>query len=325
MVLIVILVGAAITAGWVAVMSAEAQYAEAFAAGAKRRIALGNGTALARQYLLTNFLTKRMTSVASVTADVGDDWGSITIPGVNIPSPAPPLVPLDTVTTAEGWNHFNPANGDGYAVTVPVAISGSGSTGTRHFLARSRSSALAGSLLISNKPYLSPLATSSVIGSLAVDGQALLRQPNLPNLYSLVTSSFNVPSLPLSLISLLTGGGASVPPTNFPFVPLTSGDVGGLASFDGRVDAIANGSGTNSLAVKAAGAVTINGFSGTSANGVVSNGSGTVTINLTHPELDNVVINGRRRTRSSSKAKRTPHRKLTRATRSPSWSSSSSR
>ncbi len=291
MMLIVILVGAAITAGWVAVMSAEARYVETFADAAKRRIAVGNATGLARQHLLTNFLTKRLTNEAAVTADVGDGWGSITIPGVSVTPPAPPLVPLDSVTTADGWNHFNPANGDGYAVTVPVEISAGGSTGTRYFLARSRSSALAGSVLISNKPYLSPAATVSV-GSLAVGGQSLLWQPNSPNGYSLTTESFNAPSLPIPTLSLMNSAGTSLAVSNFPFVPLTSGDVGGVASFDGKMDAIANGSGTNSLAVKAAGAVSITGLSGTTANGVTSDGAGTVTINLTHPELDNVVIVG---------------------------------
>ncbi len=292
MVLMVILVGAAITAGWVAVMSAEAQYIETFADAAKRRVALGNGTGLARQYLLTNFLTKRLSSIPTITANVGDGWGGITLPGGTVEPNTLPLVPLDTFAPSAGWNHFNPANGDGYAATVPVTVTGGNATITRYFLARSRSSALAGSLLISNQPYLSPSATTSVAGAMAVSGQSLLWQPNSPNTYSLTTDSFNAPSVPLPAISLANSGGTNLAVSNFPFVPLTSGDVGGAASYDGRVDAIANGSGTNSLAVKASGAVTITGMSGTTANGVTSDGSGTVTINLTHPELDNVVIVG---------------------------------
>lgn len=283
-VLLVVLVSAAMTAGWVAVMTAESQYVETAVAAAKRRIAQGNGTALARQYLLTNFLTKRMSNVAAVTLDLGSEWGSVAIPGVNLPSPAPPLVPLDVVNPTNGWNHFNPANGAGYAVEVPVAVSGGGATVTRTFLARSRSSALSGSLLIANRSAV----TSSVTGGMAVGGQALLWVPNSPNVYQITPTTFNAPSIPVPTVNF------GMPVTNFPFIPLTSGDIGGVAEYGGRIDAVANASGINSLEAKAiaGGSVIAQGLTASTANGVDSDGLGKVTINLLHPELENVVIAG---------------------------------
>lgn len=244
-VLIVILVAAAITAGWVAVLTSQAQYVETTATAAKRRIAIQNGTAIARQYVLTNYLPQSLLNILAKTASVPGGWGSVNIAGVGLTA----LIPLESFGLPAGWNHFDPANGTGFSITVPVTItSDAGPPVTRNFLLRSRPLALAGTLFSANRPLLNPSATTTVTGPLTVNGRALLWRPNSPNSYSLTATSINTPTITPP---------PSVAVTNFPFVPLTGGLLGDLLSgvpiFDGRANNVANLAGINSLAANAGG------------------------------------------------------------------------
>ncbi len=285
-VLVIMIAGAALTAGWLAVMSAQTGYVDQFSAGVKRRIAFNNGHALAQEYLLAQVLTK--TGAAAVTATVTDsggvDWGSVDIA-------ATAFTPLTTTSKFAGYNFFNPGNGDGYAVSLTATItSREGSDVTRQqirrYFARSRSPLLGGDVFIAALP---PVAMS-VSGTTYAAGRSLVWAGGT---YSLQTASFTVPPVPpsLGLLTLPNGSGQNQPGSNFAFPPLTSGDVGGVPAFNGALDVVANSSGLNSLAVAATtyGARPI---PGASVPGVTDDGAGLITIEIGDPAFPGVVITG---------------------------------
>lgn len=279
LVLALILVAGALVTGWLTVMTAEIDYVAQISEGTQRRIGRANATAMARQYLLDNLLTKNGSSAAS--GDVGGGWGSVVIP-------ASSGTPLSTFQSADGYNHFNPGNGAGYTedVTVTMTTGTDPETTLRRLRLKSRSTLLSGTVAVMNAPG------SSLTGSVTVNtGQmALLWQPG--SSYSIATASYAVPGRVTASSSL-----ADVLCRNFPFVPLTGSEVAGVPSFAGGLDVIANTSGINSLAVMANtsapnGLQTVNGGVISTSNGVESDGGGTVRINLLSSMLGNVIVRG---------------------------------
>lgn len=276
-VLAVIMVAGAVTAGWMMTMTAEIEYVALASESAKRRIAVNNATALVRQHVLSNVLTK--TGSTGATADIGDGWGAVTIPDST-------GTPLTTFDPPPWYNHFNPGNGGGYALNPyggAVAMTANGESFSRLFLVKSRSSVLSGTPVALHAP------SASVTGTMTVDGQTLLWLPT--GTYSLTSATFATPATP----------NANILASNFPFVPLTGSESGNAPAFNGALNVVANTSGINSLAVMSItsainGRQTVNGevesdpSSGT--NGVISDGEGTVTIDLRNEDLGNVVIEG---------------------------------
>ncbi len=276
-VLVVILVGGALSAGWVAVMSAETAYVETMTDASQRRVAELNATALARQYFATRLLTKNVANAPAVTADVGGGWGVMSTAAIGSA-----LVPLESTVGPNGWNHFNPADGAGFSVTRSVAlaaVAGDPFPTVRNVLLRSYSPELAGTLLTRNKPTLNAAPTTLVSGSVGVLGEAVVW---FAGAGSISATTFNAPS--------------SLPPdvlvANFPFVARTSGDVGTSADFAGRLNVIKNGGGPNELFAKLKSPVLVDGTSGTSGVGWSSDGAGTVTLDLSNPNLEAVFIEG---------------------------------
>lgn len=272
-VLSIMLVATAMTAGWVAVMTSQMAYVEEFSAGVQRRIALNNATALTRQYLLSGVLTKN--GGAGASADLGGGWGSVSIP-------ASGGIPLAAFQPSAGENPFNPGNGGGYTEDVTVTMTAGDDTRIRRFQVRSRSLALGGTPAVFQAPV------ASVTGTLAVAGRTLVWNP--AGSYSLTTESYTAPSQPAAAL-------ANLPPGNFPFAPQTGSEIAGVSNYQGQLNVIANASGINSQAVMAAtiapnGVQTVIGSNTVDQNGVQCDGSGNVTINLLEPLLGNVVITG---------------------------------
>jgi len=276
-VLALIMVAGAVTAGWMMTMTSEIEYVALASESAKRRIAANNATALVRQHVLSNVLTKA--GAIGVTADIGDGWGAVTIPDST-------GTPLTTFDPPPWYNHFNPGNGGGYALNPyggAVAMTANGESFSRLFLVKSRSSVLSGTPVALHAP------SASVTGTMTVNGQTLLWLPT--GTYSLASATFATPATP----------NANILASNFPFVPLTGSESGNAPDFNGALNVVANTSGINSLAAMSItsalnGRQIVNGevesdpSSGT--NGVISDGEGTVTIDLLNPDLGNVVIEG---------------------------------
>lgn len=159
---------------------------------------------------------------------------------------------------------------------------------SRRFLIKSRSSVLSGT------PAAFHMPSASVSGSLSIAGQTLLWQP--AGAYTMASISYATPSTPG--FSLIGGNGTGIPASNFPFIPLTGSETAGtppIPVFDGTLNVIANTSGINSLAVMSEtsavnGRQIVTGSEASDSNGVISDGSGKVTIDLLNPDLGNVLV-----------------------------------
>lgn len=277
-VLVLILIGAMLTMGWMAVMGSEVQYVEQQSAAIKRRIATENVTGMARQYILSSVLTRDGAPEAS--ADVGDGWGSIQFAAAT-------GAPLTTFQKAAGYNHFNPGGGEGYTSDYTVSFTVDGEETSRLLQAKSHPALLDGS------PVILGSGADLVAGSVSSAGETVIRNPL--GTFSLASNSFTLTSLPTG--DLIGLGGTEIVPTNFPFVPLTGSENGGVASYDGFLNVVANSSGVNSLAVVAFdsapnGVQTVYGSSVLDADGVSCDGVGNVEIDLLEPALGNVLILG---------------------------------
>jgi len=286
----IIMVGAALTAGWLSVLSAETGYIDQFDNGVQRRIAFNNGCTLAQTYLLEHVVTK--TSAPSKTASLSGGWGSVTIP-------ATASAPLASTTGPTGHNHFNPANGDGYTTDLSISIGDGIETTPRTYQARSRSSLLGGDLLIA--AYPGPNGEGEIKGPAAVAGRVLYWAPG-PGLLTVrndvKTQSFTImpnPSpIPSPTPTLQNTSSQNLLVSNFAFPPLTSGDIAGTPSYVGKLDVVANASEINSLAAAAVtyGRQTVDGSVPSNVSGVTSDANGLVTVDLDDPSLLNVVVNG---------------------------------
>ncbi len=277
-VLAVVLVAAAITAGWISVMTAQLQYAEQYFTSSKRRVALANATAMTRQYFLTQVLTKSSGPGASI--DLGDGWGAIVISATND-------TPLTTFQKAAGYNHFSPGNGDGYSQSVACAISTGSTSQSITVLVNSRSPVLSGIPVVVNSP------AGSLSGTVLNEGASLLCQAT--GSFSVQSGSFFLPAAPSNALD--SSSGTAIAASNFPFVPITGSESGGAASYDGTLNVIQNASGINSLSTIVAmsspnGLNVIDGSVSFNGNGVVCDGTGVVTIDLANPALGNVRITG---------------------------------
>jgi hypothetical protein len=281
--LVLLILGGALTASWLSLMTAQTTYVAESEIASNHRIAYNNAAAVAREYMLSQVLAASNASGATVTLSGG--WGSVIIPA----SVGTPLTSTDQPTV----NHFNPGNGDGYSFDVGVRIddgTGMPSTANRLYQAKSRSPILSGDLFIGDKPTLTSGANSSVSGTIYVSDRTFLWMPNSPNAFSLTTYSYTGPAT--AQVTLHNSSGATVLMSNFPFVPLTSGYVNGAPSYAGNIDVVSNTSGINSLYAKviAGTYIDVDGSKTQSSQGVSSNGSGAVTINLLDDTLTNVFI-----------------------------------
>jgi len=144
--LFIILGGTLVLVAWAQMMATRATYSVMTEEGQKRRIAIANGRALARQYLLNQMPSG---SISYFTTNLGSGWGGFQINGASN---------LWTNATFSVGNPFNPFSDTTFVVTNAGHISNSVETYGWTFLIRSRSPLLAGYPLTVHNPGTTNLA-----------------------------------------------------------------------------------------------------------------------------------------------------------------------
>lgn len=144
--LVVILGGTIVLAGWAQMMATRAIYTTMTEEGQKRRIAIANGRALARQYVLNQMPSGAIGSALQGTNfSLSNGWGGFAINYA---------AALWTNTNYLAGNPFNPICGSSFVVTNLGTISNSVETCNWTFLIRGRSPVLAGFPAVFHNPLL---------------------------------------------------------------------------------------------------------------------------------------------------------------------------
>jgi hypothetical protein len=287
--LLIALVGS-ITAAGIAVLMARSGMVEQTAAAAKRRIALENSKALAQQFVLQDVIPS--TSGATYAHTLADPtWGGITV----LPWSGAPMLATQRVGRA---NHFNPGNGDGYVMNIPIAVSDGSNPGdatkwlVRTYHVMSRSPLLAGTLFASQTPD-----TAVSIGPFDVDGGAFFWRPTqsmtlTPNSYSIPDSASTVTFTNSSdTAHSLLASNLALPRQ------IANPRSGGEEFYDGQFDVMKNSSSAaNSFWTKTP--VTFHDVNpllidnDATDDGVTCDGAGAVTVTLENPRLGSIRISG---------------------------------
>lgn len=283
-VLLLIAVAGILTAAWVTLISARSGMVEQMATAVQRRIALENSKALAQEFMLERVLPSASGSAFDYNlSDPG--WGGISVPAWD-------SAPLLSTQKAAGVNHFNPGNGDGYTLDLLASVRDGNASFQRKYQIKSRSPLLAGSLLLSQTPTLSPAALID-IGNLTVMGGAFIWNPNLSMTFT--TSSYSMPEGGSAVTFANSSGGSTLPMNNLALPrQIANPRSGGALFYSGQFDAINNlhpAANSSTAKVTAAGIV-VDGSTVSSSNGVSCDGNGNVTITLNAPDLGNVYIPG---------------------------------
>ena len=138
--LVIILGGTLVLAGWAQMMATRATYSVMTEEGQKRRIAIANGRALARQYVLNQMPSG---SIGYFTTNLANGWGGFQINGVTN---------LWTNASFSVGNPFNQFSDTTFVVTNGGHVSNSLESYGWSFLIRSRSPLLAGYPLTIHSP-----------------------------------------------------------------------------------------------------------------------------------------------------------------------------
>ena len=151
--LMIILGGTLVLAGWAQMMATRATYTAMTEEAQKRRIAIANGRALARQYVLNQMPSGSIGSALQGTNySLADGWGGFAI---NYASA------IWTNTNFVEGNPFNPIGGPSFVVTNLGTISNTAEALNWTYLIRSRSPVLAGYPIVVQYPATTNLAWAS--------------------------------------------------------------------------------------------------------------------------------------------------------------------
>ncbi|MEI6491161.1 MAG: hypothetical protein WCO94_01340 [Verrucomicrobiota bacterium] len=167
--LVIILGGTLVLAGWAQMMATRATYATMTEEGQKRRIALANGRALARQYVLNQMPSG---NIAYFTTNLTNGWGGFQINGASN---------LWTNANISVGNPFNPFCDTTFVITNVGHISNSVETYSWTFLIRSRNPLLAGFPLTVQAPASTNLTWASS-NSNKIYWDNLMEFSNAPNI-----------------------------------------------------------------------------------------------------------------------------------------------
>lgn len=140
--LVIILGGALVLAGWAQMMATRATDTTMSVEAQKSRIAMANGRALARQYVLNHLPFAN--SFVGTNYSLANGWGGFVLQ-------VPPDNPWTTTNLASG-NPFNPISGDAFVVSTPCSIINDDETNTWTFLLRGLNPLLAGYPLVIHNP-----------------------------------------------------------------------------------------------------------------------------------------------------------------------------
>ena len=146
----VILGGTIVLAGWAQMMATRATYTTTTEEGQKRRIAIANGRALARQYVLNQMPSGTIGSALQGTNySLADGWGGFAI---NF------AAGVWSNTNFVAGNPFNPISGPSFVVTNLGTISNGVEALNWTYLLRSRSPILSGYPIVVQNPATTNLA-----------------------------------------------------------------------------------------------------------------------------------------------------------------------
>ncbi len=147
--LVVILGGTLVLVGWAQMMATRANYTVMTEEGQKRRIAIANGRALARQYVLTQMPSG---SIPVTNYGLANGWGGFAI---NF------ATNFWTNTNFVEGNPFNPFSGVSFVVTNSGTLTNDDESYMWTFFLRSRSPLLSGYSLTVQNPGTTNLAWAS--------------------------------------------------------------------------------------------------------------------------------------------------------------------
>jgi hypothetical protein len=212
--LLVVVVGAFVLAGWATMLATRSLHGDTSITAQQRRIAVANGRALARQYLLAGITNGSVAATTNPVALAGG-WGGFSVTA---------LAPIDVLSNSAStnpYNPFSPCERIGFENTVSGNITTSDTTNSWSFRIRARSPIYAGFPLVMQLP-------ADTVPNNVTATSALLwtNSQNFDFHYSAYQSSAKLDNL--------EGGGAAISP--FPYPPLASQDTAeGRSSFSGGI------------------------------------------------------------------------------------------
>jgi hypothetical protein len=290
--MVIVLIGGLAMTGWIVLLGARAHYTEQQGAAVQRRVAENNARALTRQYLLEKVIASSTGSGGTFYTGVGNaTWGESSIPAWTEAA-------MSSTEFPAGNNLVSPASGYPYAdVFLPSIWDGASRdssndpiTITYKAYVNSRSPLLSGDLFVVHTSA-SPI---SVSGSLHVNGRSVIHGPGSPNTYAFTTEDFAVPAGTTGF-ALQNASATWLAGSNLPMVPTTAGPSGTNLGYDGNLAVVKNVDNPgNSLYHKLTGGsfnyIPVSGATSTNNRGVVSDGSGAVSITVNDDFMSNVII-----------------------------------
>jgi hypothetical protein len=284
MALLLIAMAGVLTAGALSVLMARSGMVEQMTTASQRRLALENSKALAQEFMLQRVMTSSAGSTFEYSLSP-PSLGGITMSAWSSP-------PMQSTAKVDDVNHFDPGNGDGYKMDVTATVSDGESNFERKYIVKSRSPVLAGTLLTLQAPASGSISTSAV----DVDGDAFVWQPVVAMTFT--PDSYSVPdTAAATTVTFQNSAGSTLMAPNLALPRQITNPRSGLQApyiYSGEFDAIRNNNAAanSSYAKVIPGAPIVNGSTPDSdgSDGIICNGTGTVTITLATLELGNVFI-----------------------------------
>jgi len=169
--LLVLLVGTVVLAAWVQILATRALASEQAIAAQQRRIALGNGRALARQFILERMPSGAIT-ITNANGAVSGGWGGFSLAGASSS--------YWTTTNLVWGNYFSPMNNLSYAVTFNGTITANGTSEPWRFRVRSRNPLIAGYPLVIHNNADTNVGSLSPTPAAAIYWTNVVGFPDLP-------------------------------------------------------------------------------------------------------------------------------------------------
>jgi hypothetical protein len=286
--LVIVALASLLLTGWIELMIVRGNQVNEMEQSIKRRLAAANGTALFRQYLLSQVLPGQ-SGVALAPVLVGCDWGGVSILNSWTGSPFASSAPTLQV------NAFNPGAGGGFVLRISGVIENGGEWSAVEGLVQTRSPAASGRLITAQTPTLNPIATLDLRGGLLSARGSLLWLPSSPHLYNFATAWFATPETGLPQASLPGPGGTSILPSNLVWTPIFTTDYTGSLNV---LDNPAQPTNSWAAAMAALSPLVLDGAV-ESEHGtpdvddnypITSDGNGTLRINLAQSSQNNFVL-----------------------------------
>lgn len=292
-------------AGWMVLLKQRTRAGDFGENAVKKRVAVRNARATVKEYVLRRAVTESADTGAG-SFDPGGGWGQVNFPVWS-------GLPMDSTTRLAGLNSFSPTWDYPYTKSISFGALTKNLTfdaGVAQYddvthsvraLIRSRNPLLSGDLLVVHRPTDTSLGLAAVTGNVSVLGRVLHFAPDTAAAsYTAQSKGFAAPYSSSATINIAPKdlNGNLLAWSNLPWLPMTAGKISGVTDWTGRLNVIDDSAnGGNSLKQELTGALTCTGGTPFSdSRGLVSNGTGTVTItpvvSTTSSDLPSVIING---------------------------------